>query len=271
MVMPKWVITGKNTLQYHESLMVQMKKVNQYLLTIAGFDPTGGAGILADIKTFEQNKCVGMAVQTANTVQTENTFTAVNWVDDAIIFNQLNSLLKQYQFNFVKIGLIKDLVLLEKIVDRCLEANPDTKIIWDPVLKASAGFDFNHDLSILNQILPKLYLITPNWNEIKSLTGNEDAMSAAKTLSQYVKVLLKGGHNLTAPGKDYWLDNSSIKTFNPKPARFHEKHGSGCVLSAAVLANLSKGYSVQKSVLRSKRYIEGFLSSHPSLIGKHKL
>ena len=75
-----------------------MSKKNNYILTIAGFDPSGGAGILADVKTFEQNKCIGMAVQTANTIQTEDEFLSVNWVNEDIVIKQLEKLLIKYTF-----------------------------------------------------------------------------------------------------------------------------------------------------------------------------
>ena len=71
-----------------------MNKQN-YILTIAGFDPSGGAGILADIKTFEQHKCIGMGVQTANTIQTENEFLSVNWIDENVVLKQLEMLLSK--------------------------------------------------------------------------------------------------------------------------------------------------------------------------------
>ena len=83
-----------------------MPKVRPYCLTIAGFDPSGGAGILADCKTFEQNKTQGLAVITANTLQTEDSFKRVDWMTDEIILEQLNLLLDRYKIRFIKIGLI---------------------------------------------------------------------------------------------------------------------------------------------------------------------
>ena len=93
-----------------------MPKVRPYCLTIAGFDPSGGAGVLADIKTFEQNKVQGLAVITANTIQTEDSFEKINWIEESMVVDQLMTLLNRYEIKFVKIGLIQSGEFLEKII-----------------------------------------------------------------------------------------------------------------------------------------------------------
>lgn len=254
-----------------------MPKNITYTLTIAGFDPSGGAGVLADIKTFEHFKCIGMAVQTANTIQTENQFISVNWIEEELIIKQLDVLLKQYRFKTIKIGLIKNINQLNKIVDLCLKYNSKTKIIWDTVLSASTGYNFDITTTGLNDILKKIYLITPNWNEVNQLADLSDSIESAKLLAQYTKVYLKGGHNNKQQGKDYFFEMSKghliQKSFNPKPTvkPISQKHGSGCVFSSALVANLAQGYPLTKSILRSKRYIEHYLSSNKTLLGQHKL
>lgn len=249
-----------------------MKK-QTYILTIAGFDPSGGAGLLADIKTFEQNKCIGMAVQTANTIQTEDEFLSVNWIDENIVFQQLETLLNKYKFSFVKIGLMPSLQFLQIAIQICKQSNEKIKIVWDPILSASAGFNFNHNLDLLKEVLKDVYLITPNWDEVKILSGSNESIDGAKELSSLTKVYLKGGHNPNDLGKDYLFEKEEQKTFNPKITNksLYAKHGSGCVLSSAIAANLNQGYTLQKSILKSKRYIEGFLGSNKSLIGRHRL
>ncbi|HIP36270.1 MAG TPA: hydroxymethylpyrimidine/phosphomethylpyrimidine kinase [Crocinitomix sp.] len=254
-----------------------MSKSLIYTLSIAGFDPSGGAGLLADIKTFEHFKCLGMAVQTANTIQTENHFLSVNWVDENLMLQQIETLLKIYNFNYIKIGLIKNIESLNKTVELCLSYHPKTKIIWDTILKTSTGFDFKIKNNGLTDILKKIYLITPNWTEIKQLANTDDSIEGAKILAQYTKVYLKGGHNQNNVGKDYLFEiqNQLLKqkNYNPKPTvkPITPKHGSGCVFSSALTANLSKGYNLHKSVLKSKRYTENYLSSNKTLLGTHKL
>lgn len=248
-----------------------MIKRKNHILSIAGFDPSGGAGILADIKSFEKIGGLGMAVQTANTIQNESEFISVNWTDQSIIKAQLAIVLDKYPIKTIKIGLIESIQLLEELVDICLFKNTKIKIIWDPVLSASAGFKFNQNLNDLENVLAKLYLITPNWNEIKELTNQEDEIKGATTLSKYCNVLLKGGHNPENLGRDYLFKNEGQKIFNPKQIKYYPKHGSGCIFSSAIAAHINKGHSLNQSILKSKRYIEKYLTSSKSLLGHHNI
>jgi len=239
------------------------------ILTIAGFDPSGGAGVLADIKTFEAHRCMGFAVITANTIQNESEFIAPNWISEEEIFAQLNILLKQHQFEYVKIGLIPSLDFLKEVINQLSIYN--CQLVWDPILSASAGFDFKHDLSELKEVLKQVYLITPNWNEIKQLSGNKEALKGAEELSKLTNVYLKGGHSKEV-GKDYLFFDDKVYPLNPKNKKpMFEKHGSGCVFSSALTANLLKGYPIIKVCLRSKRYIEKYLNSTNELLGYHRI
>ncbi|GAB4250498.1 MAG: hydroxymethylpyrimidine/phosphomethylpyrimidine kinase [Vicingaceae bacterium] len=241
------------------------------ILTIAGFDPCGGAGVLADIKTIEANKCLGMAVITANTIQNECEFLNPNWVDEKIIFEQLDCLLKKHQFNVVKIGLIPSFEFILKISSKLRENNPLVKIIWDPILSATAGFNFHKNTVDLEPVLKHVFLITPNWDEVKILSANKDAIEGAKTLAKYTTVYLKGGHS-DKPGKDYLFYKGKVYPFNPKNKKtIYPKHGSGCVFSSALSAHLAKNYPIIKACLNSKRYVEHYLSSTKDLIGYHKI
>ncbi|MGE0561647.1 MAG: hydroxymethylpyrimidine/phosphomethylpyrimidine kinase [Flavobacteriales bacterium] len=249
-----------------------MYKERPKILTIAGFDPSGGAGILADIKTFEAHKCLGFAVITANTIQSESEFIAPNWINEDEVLNQLRFILKQHRFEYVKIGLIPSLEFLTRLNSELINHYPSLKIIWDPILSASTGFDFKHDLSALKEMLKDIYLITPNWEEIKQLSGNEDAKMGAEELSQFTSVYLKGGHNEKDPGKDYLFFEGKVYPLNPKNKKpIYPKHGSGCVFSSALTANLASGFPILKAALRSKRYVEKYLSSSSTLLGYHKL
>ena len=244
-----------------------MTKKRPYVLSIAGFDPSGGAGVLADVKTFEKNKCLGMAVQTANTIQTEDEFQAVNWVDENVLMDQLIALTNRYSFEVAKIGLIKSIEQLKTITEH--NNLSKTKIIWDPVLSASAGFDFQQDLEGLENTLAKLFLITPNADEAKKISGLDNPQEGARKLGEAVQVLLTGGHNTEAPGKDFFVDGKTERSYNPKGQNRFAKHGSGCVFSSAIAASIARGYPLHKSILRGKRYVENYLSSSPNLLGHH--
>lgn len=246
-----------------------MKK-RPHILTIAGFDPSGGAGILADIKTIESLDGVGMAVQTANTIQTEDAFMSVNWVDENQIMAQLLTLLDRYVFDGVKVGLIPSLEFLGRIVPLLSLNNDKAPVIWDPVLSASAGFDFEQNLSGLNAAVNLVDWITPNWHEARRLGGNENALEGMEELGRLTHVYLKGGHHEEDKGKDFLITQGGVKGFNAKQGRYYDKHGSGCVFSSALTVHLAKGYPKQKAILRSKRYVEFFLKSTPTLLGRHK-
>lgn len=240
------------------------------IITIAGFDPSGGAGVLADVKTFEAHRCSGFAVQTANTIQTEDEFLSVNWIDQSLIKDQLRALCERYSIQGVKIGLIPSLSFMLEILAIVRDLNENLTIVWDPILSASAGFDFKHDLGKLKEVLSKVDYITPNWNEIKQLSGNNYSLQGAQALSEVTSIYLKGGHNKESQGKDYLFNENGMRSFNPKAGNYYEKHGSGCVFSSALISNLLRGYPTQKAVLKSKRYIEEFLKSDRSKLGKHK-
>ena len=230
-------------------------------MTIAGYDPSAGAGVLADVKTFERLRCYGFAVQTANTIQTENQFIKPNWIPVDQILEQLNLIQQSHHFPWVKIGLVESLAVLKQIVD-CLKENGESRIIWDPVLSASAGYDFDHDLAALEDVLAECYLVTPNRDEAQRMMAGEVELAANK-MSGHCKILV------TSSGKDELFEKGSKRVFKAKPGTYFEKHGSGCVLSSAITAHLALGYPLQKSILRSKRYIERYLASSPSLIGYH--
>ena len=245
-----------------------MAGLRENVLVIGGFDPSAGAGVLADVKTLEQLKVYGMVVNTANTVQSGDSFLEVNWTSESLITKQLEVLLDSYKFKYAKIGLVPSLEILDRLLDRLAEKK--IKVVWDPVLKASAGFDMQHDLSPLHSVLKKVAIITPNWMEAQQLAGIEDAQKAAEQLAQHCTVYLKGGHNEAAPGKDYLYHGTQVKSLNPRAKRPTEKHGSGCVFASALTGYLALEYSLLKASLKAKTYISEVLDSNSELLGYHK-
>lgn len=245
-----------------------MSGKRKYILTIGGFDPSGGAGVLADIKTFEQHRLVGMAVNTANTVQTEDQFESVNWLPRNFIFEQLDLLLQRYRFDYIKIGLIPGIDLIPEIHEK-VKSN-GTKLIWDPILKASAGFDMQHEKSHVKRALECVYFVTPNWEEVLWLSEKDDALAGAEAIAASCNVYLKGGHNEQDPGRDFVFWNSKMYPLRPKTKRASAKHGSGCILSSALSANFAKGYPVLKSCLKAKEYVSEVLDSNTTLLGYHR-
>lgn len=251
-----------------------MNIARKYVLSIAGYDPSGGAGILADIKTFEANKVYGLGVISANTFQNDSEFISVDWIPVEKIIEQIEILRKKFSFEYVKVGLIQNLEVLLAVVSHLTSRISNVRIIWDPILKASAGFDFHKaiDRSLLKRICEKVYLVTPNVPEASALGENGQAIENATGLAKNCNVYLKGGHSEKKVGYDtLFLQEGKQFSFRPKEKGIQPKHGSGCVLSSAITANLAKGEDLHRACLKGKQYTEKYLRSNKSLLGYHKL
>lgn len=243
-----------------------------FVLSIAGFDPSAGAGVLADIKTFEQHQVYGFAINTANTIQTEDEFIAIQWTALDFVLQSVETLFDSYEIKAVKIGIVSSLDYLKEIVFLIKKLSPTTKIVWDTVLKSTTEFDF---LTIENQndlitILQKTELITPNYTEIsKLIPAQKKTEISLEILSKYCAVLLKGGHHPTEIGTDYLHTQNQFFRLSPKNTDIYQKHGSGCVLSAAITANLALEYDLLNACKKAKNYTESFLLSNPTQLGNH--
>jgi hydroxymethylpyrimidine/phosphomethylpyrimidine kinase len=245
-----------------------------YVLSIAGSDPSGGAGVFADLKTLEANRVYGLGVVSALTCQSDSEFFRVDWVPAATIMAQAEAVLQRFPVAVAKIGLIQDLEVLQTVIAYLQSVKPGIRIIWDPILQASAGYVFHgeHNELLLKEILTQLYLVTPNVPEARQLAPAAKAEDSARELSRHCHILLKGGHQEEKPGRDQlFMTTGKSYAYRPRPARISSKHGSGCVLSAAIAANLAQDNQLPRAVLRAKQYTTRFLSSNPSLLGYHKI
>lgn len=248
-----------------------MSKDRPFVLTIAGLDPSGGAGILADIKTFEQHKVNGFAISTANTIQTENQFYDIQWTDLSFVIRSMETLFLNYKISVVKIGILSSLYDLSRIISTIKLLSPSTKIVWDPVLKSTTKFEFLNikDYLDLNKIISKIDLITPNYHEIEILFPGFVSKNYWKQNQIPTNILLKGGHNETALGTDILFLKNEILELFPSDKKCFEKHGSGCVLSSAIASNLALNQNITEACKNAKNYIENYLSSTSTLIGYH--
>jgi len=251
-----------------------MSNQRPFVLSVAGFDPSSGAGISADLKTFEMNHTYGLCVCTAITFQNDNEFDGMEWISFSAIQKQVDVLFRKYNIDAVKIGLISDFIMLNNIIDYLLNYKPSIKIIWDPILKASAGFDFHQriDFELVVKILKKLFLLTPNIPEVIRLGVNSnDPSLSAMQLSKYTNVYLKGGHSNDGNVDDWLFTKEGHYKIEGKRIASGEKHGSGCVLSAAIAANLAKGMSLKESCNHARLYINQYLQSTTTLLGYHNI
>ncbi|MCG8699010.1 MAG: hydroxymethylpyrimidine/phosphomethylpyrimidine kinase [Bacteroidales bacterium] len=243
-----------------------MQPRRPYVISIAGHDPSGGAGLLADIKTFEAHKTLGLGVCTSITYQNDSEFDGMKWLELDDIIQQLDSLFRKYTCKVVKIGIIKDFSTLNTLVLHLKKTNPGVFIIWDPIVRSSSGFTFQalNETNILVEITKNIDLITPNMVEFQQLFENVSFDLKANT-----NILLKGGHNSGEEKNDVlYFDN---KEFVFKGSSFNglTKHGTGCVLSAAIASNIAKGIELPKACELAKEYIHRFILSNHSLLGYH--
>lgn len=244
-----------------------------YAMSLAGLDPSGGAGLLADIKTFEAHHITGFGVCTALTMQTDDAFFGADWLPAEKIIAQAVPLLQKFPVQYCKIGLIEHPDVLLEVFSALRNVRKEIRFILDPVLKASAGFVF-HTNSPWEKVLQQLYLLTPNYEEAIALSGEETGEAGAAKLAAYCAVLLKGGHRPGRQGVDTLYHDNGYTNFEPASDtqdRATAKHGSGCVLSAAITASLAKGLSLEEACDNGKAYTLRYLQSSPSLLGHHQI
>ncbi len=237
-------------------------------LSIAGFDPSSGAGITSDIKTFEAHGVYGLGVCTGVTVQNDIKFQYVNWIDKSIIHQQIHILFERFSIDYVKIGLAENLETIAYITAQIKQLNPNTCIVWDPILKASAGFDFGHKIrtDILRQICQHIYLITPNTEEFQMLFGQALPQNIVKEYT--CNLLLKGGHTTGQTVVDSLFMNQEIYHIKQSRSK-RDKHGTGCVLSTTILTHLARGKSLPDACRAAQDYVVRFINSNDSLLGYH--
>lgn len=250
-------------------------------LSIAGTDPSGGAGIHADLKVFAAHRVYGMAAVTAVVAQNTRGVIAVEKVSPAMLEAQLEAVFTDIFPDAVKIGMLPGAEAID-VVCRTLEKYRPRFVVIDPVMLSSSGhrlLDAGLEAALLGRLFPLATLVTPNVPEAEVLCGfaiesKDDMERAARTLSKMTSagVLVKGGHFpgmgesssegscddfLFADGRGLWLSSPRVPTKNT--------HGTGCALSSAIAANLSLGQSVEDSVALAKRYLYSAISRGLSL------
>jgi len=248
-----------------------MKKV----LTIAGSDSCGGAGIQADLKTFGAHGVYGMSVITAVTAQNTQGVFAVQDIQPEIIAGQIDAIFTDIEVDAVKIGMVSVVESIKIISEKLLEYQAKN-IVLDPVMVSKSGFPLLQEqakAALVKYLLPLALLVTPNIPEAEALTGkpirNLSGMEEAARMiaaAGPAYVLIKGGHrqedatDLLFDGvKSYALKSKKIKTKNT--------HGTGCTLSSAIASNLAKGYSMVQAVEKGKEYINTAIE-HSLAIGQ---
>lgn len=235
------------------------------VLTIAGFDGSGGAGIQADIKTFSALGCYATSVLTALPVQNTMGVRTIYPIPVQAVADQIRAILDDIFPGAIKIGMVHTPELVTTIVNT-LAAYPKIPIVFDPVMVATSGHRLIENdtiAAIINTLLPVADIITPNMDEagiladmpVKSL----DDMALAGNLIRSKgcrSLLLKGGHQQTATITSLFMsDDGNTHPFVTEKFVTNNTHGSGCTLSSAIAAYLSQGISLYEAVTLGQTYV----------------
>ena len=238
-------------------------------LTIAGSDSSGGAGIQADIKTMISNGVYAMSAITALTAQNTTGVTGIMEATPEFLADQLDNIFTDIYPDAVKIGMVSSSALIETIAGK-LRQYEAKNIVVDPVMVATSGARLINDEAIdalKTQLLPMATVLTPNIPEAEVLSGlkietADDMIKAAAAIGEkyHCAVLCKGGHQLNDANDLLWREGD-YKWFQGKRINNPNTHGTGCTLSSAIASNLAKGFDLDTSVERAKKYISGALAA----------
>ena len=249
-----------------------MTKLN-IALTIAGTDPTGGAGIMADLKSFQARGVYGMAVVTSVVAQNTLGVQKIHNIPLDILDAQLNSVFSDITPNAIKTGMLANVEIME-VVKKYL--SKDIAYVVDPVMVATSGdklIDSNARNHLKNEILPLATIITPNVPEAEEIVGfkivtEDDVCRAGKFIIDEVgckSVVIKGGH-LEGNAKDYlFTRNDSPHIWESERINTKHTHGTGCTFSAVITAELAKGNDLVTSVDIAKKFITAAIKNSPEI------
>lgn len=235
----------------------------KHLLTIAGSDSSGGAGIQADLKTFSAHGTFGMSVITAVTAQNTCGVTKIQNIDPEIVEAQIEAVFEDIRVDAVKIGMVSQPVIIKTIAKALRKYQPEI-IVVDPVMISKSGFALlepEAQETLIKELLPLATLLTPNLPEAEAITGmhaevKADMLPVAKRIIELGAraVLVKGGH-LTDTADDLLYDGQTEVWFEAERVASQNTHGTGCTLSSSLASNLAKGMSLEEAVRASKAYV----------------
>ena len=237
------------------------------VLTIAGSDSGGGAGIQADIKTISAIGCYGMSVITALTAQNTRGVTAIHALPPSFVVEQMAAVFTDIGADAVKIGMLYSAELIEAVTE-ALNKHRARNIVLDPVMVAQSGDKLLQDdaiQAIKDHLMPLADVVTPNLPEAEVLLGQkienfEDMQRAARSLAQFGSrsILIKGGHLEESKSTDllYLTEEDRFVMLEAERIESRNNHGTGCTLSSAIAAYLSRGNRTEDAVRKAKTYIQ---------------
>ena len=243
-------------------------------LTVAGFDPSGGAGVVADVKTFTAFGCFAAAAVTSLTYQnTTGVFGAAHQTAETVRA-QVVAVAEDFTVAGAKTGMLPTREVIVEVARLFRETNLPAPVV-DPVVRSTSGFDLIDDEALdalKSELLPLARVVTPNIPEAERITGltvrdHEGMLAAARAMRALGAraVLVKGGH-LEGDAVDVLLDEEGrVKTFTAERIETTSTHGTGCTLAAAIAACLARGLNLEDSVDAAKRFVTEAIRRAPGL------
>lgn len=227
------------------------------VMSIAGVDPSGGAGIFADIKTFQALGVYGTGIVTALTAQNPQKMYSLKAIETSYVEEQIDAVLDTYNVEYIKTGMLYSTDIIKSVSKKIREYN--LKAVVDPVMVATSGGELaKNDLSqnLLKYLLPKAILTTPNISEAEKLTNikitnEEEAKKACEKLGKTCNNIITGGH---LNGINTINIDGSTSIFKQKLLKTDNLHGSGCNFSAAIVSYLSQKNDLKTSILKASDY-----------------
>ena len=245
----------------------------QVVLTIAGFDPSGGAGTLADIKAIAAHGCYGTAAITSLTYQNTQAVYGAAHQSAATVRAQVEPVLADFTVAAVKTGMLPTREIITTVAE-LIERHALPNFVLDPVIRSTSGFDLIDDIALQalrKHLLPLADVITPNMAEAERLTGLrvatlEEMHAAARAVHDECgrAVLVKGGHH-PDEAIDVLYNGHEFELFRAPRIVTRNTHGTGCTLSSAIAANLAKGLAINEAIARAKNYLSEALRAAPGL------
>lgn len=244
------------------------------VLTVAGSDSGGGAGIQADLKTFAAHGCYGLSVIVALTAQNTRGVRGIHNAPPEFVRQQLDTVLSDIDVKAVKTGMLSTAAHIDAVAER-LAVFSVPNLVVDPVMVSKSGHALLEDDAVevlAGRLIPMARLITPNAHEAERLLGRSvrsiaEAEEAARDLGALGPraVLVKGGH-LEEEGEsvDVLWDGRGTEVFRASRLDVQHTHGTGCTLSSAIAANLARGLPLRDAVVRAREWLRGAMkAAHP--------
>jgi len=248
-----------------------MKKKYATVLTIAGSDGSGGAGIQADLKTFAALECYGLSVITTLTAQNTRKINALYAVSEAFLIEQFRAIASDIPIDAVKIGMLGSTSIIKSVAHLLKELPGTPPMILDTILASSGGTPLLSEEAIecmKKELFPLATLITPNMPETARLLGMKEAPATPESIESAAmkllenganSVLVKGGHGEDENCHDCLLHDTHFFWFSSKKITTENTHGTGCTLSSAIAAFMAKGEKMEHAVEKAKNYLNDAL------------